>query len=102
VAVRVPLKMILRTLDKLDDAEAAYAMNAYTHVDFLIFNKLGKMPVLAVEVDGASFHKEGSNQAERDKMKDGILEKYGLPLVRFRTDESRERERLENALAEIS
>lgn len=99
VRTHIPLNMILRTFDKLDDAQTIYAMNPLTHVDFLIFNKLGKIPVLAVEVDGVSFHKEGSRQKERDRMKEDILRKYGLPLMRFRTDESGERERLEVALA---
>ena len=99
VAPHIPLNMILRTFDKLDDAQTIYAMNPLTHVDFLIFNKLGGTPVLAVEVDGVSFHKEGSKQKERDRMKEDILCKYSLPLRRFRTDESGERERLEAALA---
>lgn len=98
VAVHMPLKMILRAFDKLDNAQMDYAMNPLTHIDFLLFNKLGKVPVLAVEVDGASFHAEASRQKRRDKMKEDILRKYGLPLMRFRTDESEERERLEAAL----
>ena len=98
IATHVPLRMILRTPDKLDDAEVSYAMNPWTHVDFLIFNKLGKSPVIIVEVDGAAFHAADSEQANRDKMKDGILEKYNLPILRLRTDESREKERLEERL----
>jgi len=69
-----------------------------THVDFLIFDKLGKTPRLIVEVDGVGFHKEGTRQAERDKMKNGILEKYGLRYIRLRTNESGERNRLAAAL----
>lgn len=101
VAPHIPLNMILRTFDRLDGAQTVYAMNPLTHIDFLIFNKLGGTPALAVEVDGAAFHKEGSRQKERDKMKEDILRKYELPLIRFRTDESGERERLEAALANM-
>lgn len=101
VRAHVPLNMILRSFAKLDEVESAYAKNSNTHVDFLIFNKLGRAPVLAVEVDGASFHAEGSRQKERDRMKDDILRKSDLPLIRLRTDESCERERLEKALAAL-
>jgi hypothetical protein len=99
VAVHVPLKMIIRDPSKLNDDEARYAMNILTYVDFLIFDKLGRVPQLIVEVDGTSYHKEGTRQAERDKLKNGILEKYGLPLIRCRTNESGERQRITDALS---
>lgn len=38
-----------------------------------------------MEVDGFSYHKAGTGQAERDCMKNHIMELYGLPLVRFST-----------------
>ena len=57
--------------------------------------------MLAVEVDGFEYHKEGTMQAERDQLKDAILEKYNLPLLRFRTNESNEKERLIARLNEI-
>jgi very-short-patch-repair endonuclease len=98
IAVHVPLKMILRDPSKLNDVEARYAMNILTHVDFLIFDKLGKIPRLIVEVDGASYHKTGTSQAERDRLKNAILQKYNLPYIRFKTNESNERERLAEAL----
>ena len=101
VTTHVPLRMILRTMEKLDNAETSYAMNPWTHVDFLIFNKLGKSPVLIVEVDGVAFHTIDSKQSGRDKMKDSILEKYNLPILRLRTDESSEKERIEEKLRSI-
>jgi very-short-patch-repair endonuclease len=69
------------------------------HVDFLIFSKMDRSPILAVEVDGVTFHAPGSRQAERDAMKNAILRTYGIPLLRLRTNESGERERLEAVLA---
>jgi superfamily I DNA and/or RNA helicase len=98
VAVHVPLKMIICDTSNLSAAEKQYAENSLTHVDFLIFDIFGKMPCLAIEVDGAGFHAVGSRQAERDAMKNNILKKYGLPIARFRTDGSGEEERLINAL----
>jgi len=101
VSYHIPLKMIIQDMSKLDAKEKQFAENILTHVDFLIFDKIGKLPRLVVEVDGAAFHKRGSRQAERDEMKDGILKKYGLPIKRFRTTESNEEERLVAALEEI-
>ena len=101
VAAHVPLKMIFRDIEKLTEEEKHYAGNILTHVDFLIFDKLGKIPLLAIEVDGVAFHKEGSRQAERDKLKNGIFERYGLPLIRFATDGSGERERLHAKLNDV-
>jgi len=101
VSVHVPLKMIIRNMSKLNAEEKQFTENILTHVDFLIFDKIGKLPRLVVEVDGAAFHEKGSRQAERDEMKNTILEKYNLPIKRFKTTESNEKERLTAALEGI-
>jgi very-short-patch-repair endonuclease len=102
VATHIPLRMIFRNMERLDNDEKTYAENASTHVDFIIFDKCGKTPRLAIEVDGVSFHAAGTRQAERDKLKNQIFEKYSLPLMRFKTNESNERERLISKLTEIT
>ena len=91
-----PLKELLnlKQLDWLTDEERCYALNDLTHIDFLVYNKVTKRPVLAIEVDGYSFHKRGTKQAKRDKLKDAILEKSGIKLLRFSTTGSQERERI--------
>ena len=96
-----PLKMLIRDPKKLDEAECRFAMNVLTHTDFVIFNKLDKMPVLVVEVDGYAFHANNPKQLERDKMKDTILEKYGIPILRIKTNESGEELRLHEKLSRI-
>jgi very-short-patch-repair endonuclease len=63
-------------------------------VNFLLYAKLNKQPMLAIEVDGYNFHKVGTKQAERDQIKNAILENYEIPLMRFKTNESSEKERL--------
>jgi very-short-patch-repair endonuclease len=75
-------------------------MNVLTHTDFVIFNKLDKMPVLVVEVDGYAFHVNNPKQEARDKMKDTILEKYEISILRLRTNESGEEARLYSKLKE--
>lgn len=81
----------------MSDREREYIAQG-AHVDLLIYSSIGRMPVLTIEVDGAAYHKEGSIQAERDKMKDRILEHYGLKPLRFPTTGSGEKETLQKEL----
>jgi superfamily I DNA and/or RNA helicase len=101
VLLHFPIRQLIKDFSKLDEQETKYASNPLTHLDFLIYNKLGKTPVLGIEVDGYEFHKEGTKQANRDRMKDQILDKYNFPILRFRTNESNEKERLTNKLNEL-
>ena len=74
-------------------------MDPMTRLDFVIFGIIDKALVLAIEVDGCAFHKEGTRHNERDKMKNTILEKYGTPLVWFSTAGSGEKELLTEKLS---
>jgi len=85
----------------LTSRELEYALHPATHVDFLIYNKLGKTPVMAIEVDGYRFHKKHNRQAERDVTKNSILNKYNIPLLRLSTTGCQEYEKLEKALSKI-
>lgn len=98
VVAHIPLKMIIRDFSKLNEAEVKYTSNVMTHVDFLIYDRISHTPVLVVEVDGASFHREGSRQKERDNMKDTILQKYSILHLRLRTDGSNEEVKIREAL----
>jgi len=101
VLLHFPLRRLVKDFSKLDEQEIKYASNSWTHLDFLIYNKVAKVPVLAIEVDGLKFHRDGTQQADRDNMKDRILEKYNFPILRFRTNESKEKEKLTNKLNEL-
>lgn len=97
-AIHVSLVNILKEYSLLDDEETAYARNPLTHVDFLLFRRMDKSPLLAIEVDGTAFHAPDSAQAERDQKKNRIFEKSGILLLRLRTDGSGEKARIEQAL----
>ena len=101
VICHLPLNMLIRNPNLLNDEECRYVMNPATHLDFLIYNCISKKPVLAIEVDGFHFHKEGTRQAERDKIKNRILELYEIPYLRFATNGSGEKERLSEKLQEL-
>ena len=100
-ASHVPLKHLISDDSKLTDEERRFAGNRNTHIDFLIFSKLDYQPVLAVEVDGYAFHAANERQLERDAKKNEILKKYNIPLERFATTGSSEKERLEAALRRV-
>lgn len=101
VVLHFPLRNLLLDFDKLSEEEERYAKHHATHLDFLIYNKLGKNPVLAIEVDGYEYHQTGTRQSQRDAMKNEILEKYGVSLLRFSTTGSGEREKLIRRLTVI-
>ena len=101
IVCHMPLRMVIRDPNLLDDAACQYALHPATHIDFLLYNRISKQPVLAVEVDGYAFHKAGTAQAGRDEMKNHILELYHIPLLRFATNGSGEKEKLIQKLNEL-
>ena len=101
VNVHIPLMDIINDIELLDENELQYVNNDWTHIDFAIFNKMDKRLVMAIEVDGYYYHKEGTVQQERDKVKDRILEKYNIPLIRLSTVGSGEKERLEKMIKDV-
>ena len=70
VVCHFPMNMLIRNLELLNEQECKYAMNPATHIDFLIYNRISKKPVLAIEVDGYEYHKNGTVQAARDIVTD--------------------------------
>ncbi|MBD5461243.1 MAG: AAA family ATPase, partial [Lachnospiraceae bacterium] len=81
-----PMNLLIRVPDLLNEKERQYAMNPATHIDFLLYNRNGKKPILAIEVDGYVYHKADTIQASRDLLKNHILELYKIPLLRFKTN----------------
>ena len=94
VVCHFPLNMLIKNPELLNEQECQYAMNTETHLDFLIYNRIGKKPVLAIEVDGYEYHKEDTVQASRDLLKNHIMELYEIPLLRFKTNGSGEKEKI--------
>lgn len=99
VFCHIPLARIIRDFCYLSIDEARFVAHPNAHVDFLLVNRVTKKPVMAVETDGYSYHKEGTEQHRRDQMKNAILKRYGLPLVRLSTTGSGERARIVAALS---
>ena len=96
-----PLKMLIKDSLLLNERENKFVKSSGSHIDFLIYKKVTKEPLLAIEVDGYAYHENNPEQLVRDKLKDGILEKCKIPIIRFKTNESNEKERLTNKLLDI-
>ena len=96
-----PLRMLIKDTTRLTERERNYVMHPHTHTDFVIFNKMDKMVILVVEVDGHAFHANNPIQLERDRLKDTILEKYGIPILRLKTTGSEEGNVLREKLTEL-
>ena len=92
---------LIKDKSLLNEEEKKYASHHNTHIDFYIFKKIGDKPVLAIEVDGYKHHKKGTRQYERDLLKNSILEKYNIPLVRLKTNGSREEAIIRSKLDKI-
>lgn len=101
VICHLPLNMLIRSLEFLSEQECQYVMNPATHLDFLLYNRIGKKPVLAIEVDGYEYHKEGTVQVSRDLLKNHIMELYEIPLLRFKTNGSGEKEKIVEVLEKL-
>lgn len=95
-----PLSFLVGDQSLFNEREKKFT-NSSSHIDFLIYSKLDKLPVIAIEVDGYSTHDLNDKQLERDKVKNSILEKIELPLLRFSTKGSDERQRLKKALCDL-
>lgn len=101
VVCHFPLNMLIKNPELLNEQECKYAMNPAAHLDFLVYNRIGKKPVLAIEVDGYAYHREDTVQASRDLLKNHIMELYEIPLLRFRTNGSGEKEKIMDMLEKL-
>ncbi len=88
-----PLRLLANG-SKLNNEQLRFAFNTNSHVDFLIYNAVSKLPILVIEVDGWAYHNPATQQHQRDMVKDEILSLSGIPIERLSTTGSNEEERL--------
>ena len=80
----------------LTSRELAFMRNRAS-CDFVLYFKVGKTPLGVIEVDGGSHDRP--EQVARDALKNSILEKSGIPILRLRTVESGIEEKVARFLA---
>lgn len=101
VVLHRQLRVIIKDFSLLNEEETKFVNNENTHIDFLIYSKINKQIVLAIEVDGYKYHENNPIQLKRDKLKDEILEKYNIPIIRFATNASQESKKLKECLKKL-
>lgn len=94
------LHKLIRDTSILNEEELAF-VHTSSHIDFLIYNKICMQPILAIEVDGVTYHENNPIQLKRDALKDRILAKYNIPIIRFATNGSEEEKKLIHKLEEV-
>lgn len=90
------LSDLIRDFQPFSKDEISFIRNN-SRIDFLLYNKIDKTPVMAIEVDGVAFHNNELQKA-RDSKKNHILKVIGLPLLRLSTDEHNEETRIIESL----
>lgn len=98
ILIHYPLRHLVTTISNLTLEQRAYASHPWTHIDFLVYDTVTHKAKLAIEVDGAKYHRAGSDQSRRDQMKDIVLTAIGLPILRLSTAGSLEKEKIALAL----
>jgi len=84
----LPLKNLVQISDVYTDEEIIFIRRS-SHIDFLIYDKMNKQPILAIEVNGNS-HRDDPKQVQRDAIKERILKKAELALLVLSTTGSDE------------
>ena len=93
-SMHVRLSKIINSFDTFDETEIRYLKHPWTHVDFLFFNRITKEKLFVLEVDGIRYHEQSQKQSQHDEIKDRALTNNKIPIYRFKTNESNERNRL--------
>lgn len=94
------LRNLIMDVGQLNEEELRYVNNRAS-LDFVIYRKIGKSCVMAIEVDGFEYHENNPKQLNRDRIKNSILEKYKIPLLRLPTNHSGEEVKIKNKLDEL-
>ena len=83
-----PLSRLIENRDILTERERYFIDSPFSHVDFLLYHRITKQPVIAVEVDGWKYHNESEIQQSRDSLKNSVFAKCGLNLYRISTTDT--------------
>ena len=75
--------------ENFSESEKIYVHNNCS-VDFLVKDKVNHDIVCIIEVDGVAYHENNKEQQIKDSLKDSILQKCDLPLLRLKTNGSNE------------
>ena len=98
ILMHYPLRHLITPSSQLNSEQRAFASCSWSHVDFLLYDRVTRRAKLAIEVDGEQYHRAKSTQGQRDEIKDAVLTAIGLPLLRLSTTGSQEKEKIRQCL----
>lgn len=90
-------QLVSKTNNSFTERELEY-MDNKASCDFVLYFKIGKNPIAVIEVDGG--HHNKPEQKKRDQLKNTILAKAGVPLLRLKTIESQIEEKIKQFLSQ--
>lgn len=90
-------QLVSKTNNNFTDREVEYMCNKAS-CDFVLYFKTSKDPIAVIEVDGDDHNKP--EQRERDLLKNAILAKAGVPLLRLKTIESHIEKKIKQFLSQ--
>jgi len=97
VVPQVLLRNLVPDTLELTERERLFVKHR-SSVDFVIYNRITREPLVTIEVDGVAYHPNSPQQLERDGIKDGILDAIGLKPLRLQTNKSGELAKITAAL----
>ncbi|MDR1355302.1 MAG: AAA family ATPase [Propionibacteriaceae bacterium] len=97
VHAQVLVQNLLLGLEGLTEEETTYVKNRCS-LDFVVYRRVTRQPVLAIEVNGFAFHENNPKQHTKDTLKKAILDKNGIPLLALPTTGSGEQALIRAAL----
>lgn len=90
-------QLVSKNNNSFTELELEY-MHHKASCDFVLYFKTGKYPIAVIEVDGDDHSKP--EQKKRDQLKNAILDKAGVPLLRLKTIESQIEEKIKQFLSQ--
>lgn len=93
----VHLKEMFQDKAPFTEDEISYIQNN-SRVDVVVYNIFDKKPLLGIEVDGFISHENNPTQSIKDRLKDSVFAKAKIPLLRLKTNESNEKQKIEKYL----
>jgi len=95
----VALNQLVSTSNDNLTAQERRFMKGRSRCDFVLYFRVGKKPLAVIEVDGGGHEKP--QQQEWDCLKNSILQKGGLPLLRLKTVESQIEEKIDSFINSV-
>lgn len=97
-SLHIRLSDLIQNVDGFNIKEISYILHPKTHIDLVIYDKITFKPKLCIEVDGTKYHDYSKKQKLHDQIKTSVLLRNNINIIRLKTNESNEKERIREEL----